>query len=112
MINAISLFSGSGIDEFFLKDVGVNVVLANEIIKSRAESYKQLHPASEMLCADICEDETKDYIVKKAVESILAQSYSNFELFLVDDGSTDDSGLICDEFAKKDERVNVIHQQI
>ena len=47
----------------------------------------------------------------KCIESILAQTYHNFELFLVDDGSTDESGLICDNYAKKDERIHVIHKK-
>lgn len=44
------------------------------------------------------------------IESILSQSMTNFELILVNDGSTDDSGKKCDEFAKKDTRIIVIHQ--
>lgn len=48
--------------------------------------------------------------IKKCVESILAQSYKDFELLLIDDGSKDASGVICDEFSKKDERVKVIHK--
>lgn len=67
MINAISLFSGAGIDEFYLKDVGVNVVLANEIVKNRAEAYRILHNGSDIICDDICKDETKDYIVDYAL---------------------------------------------
>lgn len=43
------------------------------------------------------------------VESILYQSYIDFELILVDDGSTDDSGKLCDIYAQKDVRVKVIH---
>ena len=46
----------------------------------------------------------------KAITSVLKQSYSDFELILVDDGSKDQSGAICDKFAKKDKRIKVIHQ--
>ena len=44
------------------------------------------------------------------IESILSQNYSALEIFLIDDGSTDESGEICDEYAKRDSRINVIHQ--
>ncbi len=46
----------------------------------------------------------------QCIESILAQTFSNFELILVDDGSSDHSGNICDEYARKDARIRVIHQ--
>ena len=45
------------------------------------------------------------------IESILNQTYKDFELILVDDGSKDNSGKICDEFAQKDYRINTIHQK-
>lgn len=45
------------------------------------------------------------------IESILAQTFKDFELLLVDDGSTDDSGKVCDEYAAKDSRVRVIHKE-
>jgi len=48
--------------------------------------------------------------LKKCVESILTQTFSDFELFLVNDGSKDKSPEICDAFAKMDERVHVIHK--
>lgn len=47
----------------------------------------------------------------ECIESILSQSYSNFELILVDDGSKDKSGIICDEYAKRDNRIKVYHKQ-
>lgn len=53
---------------------------------------------------------TEDYI-DRCIESILRQSYQNFELILVDDGTPDRAGLICDEYAKKDNRIKVIHQE-
>ena len=46
----------------------------------------------------------------RCVDSILAQTFSDFELILVDDGSTDRSGLICDQYAEIDIRVKVFHQ--
>ncbi len=48
--------------------------------------------------------------IKKCVESIIMQSYSNLEIVLVDDGSPDNSGAIIDEYAQKDARINVIHK--
>ena len=49
--------------------------------------------------------------LRQCVDSILAQTFTDFELILVDDGSTDRSGQICDEYAEMDERVKVIHKE-
>jgi glycosyltransferase involved in cell wall biosynthesis len=49
--------------------------------------------------------------LSKCLETIAAQSYQNLEIILVDDGSTDSSGQICNTFAEKDSRTTVIHQQ-
>lgn len=46
----------------------------------------------------------------RCIDSILAQSFTDFELILVDDGSPDNCGAICDEYAAKDKRIHVIHQ--
>ncbi len=49
--------------------------------------------------------------IRKSLDSILAQTYQNLEIILIDDGSKDNSPQICDEYAQKDSRVKVIHQQ-
>lgn len=49
--------------------------------------------------------------IAECIESILAQTYTNFRLILVDDGTPDNAGKICDEYAKKDPRITVIHQE-
>lgn len=47
----------------------------------------------------------------RCIDSVLAQTYKDFELLLIDDGSTDSSGAICDEYADKNTRVRVFHKQ-
>lgn len=47
----------------------------------------------------------------KCVDSILSQTYTHLEIFLVDDGSPDNCGKICDEYAQKDNRIKVIHKK-
>jgi glycosyltransferase involved in cell wall biosynthesis len=48
--------------------------------------------------------------LSRCVDSIVAQTYKNLDIILVDDGSPDNSGKICDEYAEKDNRITVIHQ--
>ena len=47
----------------------------------------------------------------RCVQSIVNQTYRNLEIILVDDGSPDNCGAMCDTWAKKDERIKVIHKQ-
>lgn len=47
----------------------------------------------------------------KCIDSIIKQTYGNLQIILVDDGSTDDSGKICDSFAQLDSRIEVIHKE-
>ena len=49
--------------------------------------------------------------IRKCLDSILAQTHTDWEAILVDDGSSDNSGVICDEYAAKDKRCKVIHQK-
>lgn len=48
--------------------------------------------------------------LRRGLDSLIEQKYSDLEIILVDDGSTDNSGKICDEYAKKDKRITVIHK--
>ena len=50
-------------------------------------------------------------VVGRCIESVLNQEYKDFELLLVDDGSTDGSGEICDRYAAADGRVRVFHKE-
>lgn len=52
-----------------------------------------------------------EHYLHKCIDSILSQSMSDFELILIDDGSVDSSGKICDEYAKKDTRIRVFHKE-
>ena len=47
----------------------------------------------------------------KCIQSILEQTYPYLEILLVDDGSVDTSGAICDQYAKKDKRIRVLHNE-
>ena len=51
-----------------------------------------------------------EHYLARCVDTLLAQTFDDFEAILVDDGSPDNSGAICDEYALKDKRVRVIHQ--
>ncbi len=52
-----------------------------------------------------------EQFLSRCIESILKQSFTDFELLLIDDGSTDGSGAICDAYAEKDDRVRVFHKK-
>ena len=52
----------------------------------------------------------EEYLAK-AIESVLSQTFTDFELFLIDDGSPDNCGKICDNYENMDNRVKVIHKE-
>ncbi len=49
--------------------------------------------------------------LRRCVDSILSQTFTEFELLLINDGSKDNSGVICDEYARKDSRIRVFHKE-
>lgn len=65
-MKAISLFSGAGIGEFYLHRQGIEIVLANEIIKKRAETHSLFYPSCEMINADITDKNVQQIIADRS----------------------------------------------
>ena len=55
-IKAMSMFSGGGIAETYFKEIGVDVLVANELLPERAQFYSENHPNTKMICGDITEE--------------------------------------------------------
>lgn len=67
-IKGLSLFANVGIAEAMFNEIGVDILLANEIDERRARFYSEIYPDTEMICGDITDDSVRDHIVDKAVE--------------------------------------------
>ncbi len=67
-LKGVSLFANVGIAETYLKEIGIDIVVANELIEQRAKFYKHLYPSADMVVGDITTDEIFDVIVKKSRE--------------------------------------------
>lgn len=67
-MKALSLFANIGVAEAYLEEIGVEVVLANELIKRRAALYSEIYPKTEMICGDITDNKTYAAIMNKAKE--------------------------------------------
>lgn len=65
-MNVVSLFANIGIGEAYLKDIGFNVVVANELEPRRADIYKQIYTETEMICGDITKESVTSSIIKAA----------------------------------------------
>lgn len=66
MIRGLSLFANVGIAETYLKDVGIDIVIANELLEDRAKFYKHLYPTCNMICGDITDGKISKQIVEEA----------------------------------------------
>lgn len=71
-IKAITLFASSGIGEFFLEEVGIDVIASNELIPRRCDLYKALYPNSDMICGDIRKNEIKSKLKRYNPEIVIA----------------------------------------
>ena len=65
-MKALSLFANIGVAEAYLDKIGVEVVLANELIKRRADLYSEIYPNTDMICGDITEKNTYETIKRKS----------------------------------------------
>ena len=63
MVKGLSLFANVGIAETFLKDVGVDVVVANELLEERANFYRHLYPSCDMVQGDIKDSSVYDSVI-------------------------------------------------
>jgi len=73
-MKGLSLFSNVGIGETYLKDIGIEIVAANELLQDRADFYKVMHPNTKMICGDITDEKVYCEIIEnaKGVEFLLA----------------------------------------
>ncbi len=68
-MRVLSLFANIGVAEAYLKEIGFNVVVANELIERRAILYSEIYPETNMICGDITNKEIFDRIVRESLES-------------------------------------------
>lgn len=66
---------------------------------------------TDVKCSVIVPVYKAESLIRRCVDSLLSQTFKDFEVLLVDDGSPDKSGIICDEYAQKDPRVRVFHKK-
>ena len=78
------------------------------MIQMRTEDVQQINISKVSIIVPTFNNEGT---IEACVNSIKMQSYKNIEIILVDDGSTDNTGAICDAIAMMDERIKVIHQK-
>lgn len=69
-MKAISLFSSAGIGNLYLKNIGINVVVANELLEKRAKFYKEMNPDTKMIVGDINSTDIKDEINRNITDDI------------------------------------------
>lgn len=67
-MNVLSLFANIGVAEAYLRELNVNVVVANELIERRALLYSEIYPETQMICGDITQHEIFDMIIKESIE--------------------------------------------
>jgi DNA (cytosine-5)-methyltransferase 1 len=69
-MKGVSLFSSAGIGEAYLRDIGIDIILANELLEERSNLYKSLYPETEVVTGDILDDKVYSTILKKSGNKI------------------------------------------
>jgi len=69
-MKGVSLFSSAGIGEAYLREIGIKIIVANELLEERANLYKVLYPETEVVTGDILDDKVYNTILKKSGEKI------------------------------------------
>lgn len=67
-LTGLSLFANVGVAEAYFQEIGIDVVLANELVPERAKFYSAVYPKTEMICGDITDDSIRGSIVEKAID--------------------------------------------
>jgi len=66
-LTGLSLFANVGVAEAYFEELGIDMVLANELLPDRAKFYSELYPNTEMICGDITDEKLRDEIVNKTI---------------------------------------------
>ena len=66
-LRGISLFANVGVAEAYLKSIGVDMLIANELLPERARFYQDVYKDTHMVCGDITDDEIRTALIKEAV---------------------------------------------
>lgn len=67
-LTGLSLFANVGVAEAYFQEIGIDIILANELVPERARFYSEIYKKTEMICGDITNDDIRDEIVKKAID--------------------------------------------
>lgn len=94
----------------YLKSQEVHQIQSQNANAVENDYYSYLSKTDHLVSIVVPIYKVKKYL-SKCVDSIIAQDYKNLEIILVDDGSPDNCPEICDEYAKKDERIRVVHKE-
>ncbi len=111
--NYCKLFKASYVKERninFVRDFTIESYDTDKISYVKENLYVYRKIKEELVSVIVPVYNVEKYLVQ-CIDSIINQTYQNLEIILVNDGSTDNSGKICDEYAEKDSRIKVIHKE-